>query len=145
VKKFVAALTSVLPISFIFCVQILPPSPPPLMRLIHTFMISHRIMQDILVACNSYSTLAKGSNCQLTRRNCVEYSQTALTHVQTTGERGSTPLKGKKFLSATSKIRYKMLLKTCKLCGIFGEARGSSSRVCKHGVETSISVTARCS
>jgi len=54
-------------------------------------------MQDVPVACNRSSTSGKGSNCQLTNRNCVEYSETGLTHVQTTGERGSILRKGKNF------------------------------------------------
>ena len=94
--KFVAVLTSVLHISFTFCVQILPP-PPPLMRLTHTFMTAHKIMRNVLVACFRFSASGKGSNCQLTNWNCVEYSQTGLTRIQTTGERGSIPRKGKNF------------------------------------------------
>jgi len=51
----------------------------------------------VLAACNKYSTSGKDRNCQLTSRNCVEYSQTALTHLETTGERVSIPRKEKYF------------------------------------------------
>jgi hypothetical protein len=51
----------------------------------------------VLVACIKYSRSGKVSNCQLTSRNFVEYSQIALTHIQTTGEGVSIPRKEKYF------------------------------------------------
>jgi len=80
-----------------YFIYTLCPNSAPLIRLTHTFTFAHKIMQDVLVACKRYSTSGKDSNCQLTSRNCVEYSQTALPHIQTTGEQGSIPRKGKKF------------------------------------------------
>jgi hypothetical protein len=90
--KFAPALTSILPISFTFCVHILPPheSNP------HIYVCTQNNAR-LPVACNRCSTSGKGSNCQLTSRNCVEYSQTGLTHIQTTGKRGSILRKGKHF------------------------------------------------